>query len=298
MDNLIIKYLAGETSSEESKAVEHWKAENPGEFRKWKEAYDFDIFENVDFNAPDLPRLRTSSRKYSYAIAASLVLLLGVAWFFHQHQKEVAGKRITIANTGQSGLKYELPDGTSITLKKGASISYSNDFQRDITLQGTAFLKVHKDPSHPFVVHTGLSTVRVLGTQFLIQALPGGQSIILKEGIVEVCNHQNEKKVLRHYGDELRIDDNGDFASFGKANFKLYLSWTSTKIDFNHCSVEEVLQYLGDTYGIKYQVKDSAFLHTELVGSAPAHNPELVIRAIAGITKKKVITSDHQFIFE
>ncbi len=298
MDNIIVKYLAGEASPGEVKAVEHWKKQNPVEFEKWVKAYRTDIFEEVAFDIPEIRIPRKSPRKLYYAIAAGFILLLGLSMFFHQTKESVDENMISFVNTGKSGLKYVLPDGTYITLNTGAKISYPAAFQRHLNLEGTAFLSVRKDPSHPFVVNTELSTIRVLGTQFLIQKLSHGQNIILKEGTVEVNYNHKGQKVLRDYGDALRIDEKGDFASFGKANCKLYLSWTSSKIDFNHCTVEEVLQYLGDTYNIRYQIQDSALLETRLAGSAPAHNPDLVIRAIAAITKKKVKTLNHRFIFE
>jgi transmembrane sensor len=62
-----------------------------------------------------------------------------------------------------------LSDGTSITLNADSKLRFPFKFvnaTRDVYLEGEAFFKVAKDGRHPFIVHTPLTKVEVLGTQF------------------------------------------------------------------------------------------------------------------------------------
>ena len=70
-----------------------------------------------------------------------------------------------------------LPDSTSVTLAPGSSVCYRNGRaflrHRKVKLEGMAFFRVTKDAAHPFVVSSENAYVKVLGTEFQVEEIPG-----------------------------------------------------------------------------------------------------------------------------
>ncbi|GAB3349513.1 hypothetical protein GCM10027566_05830 [Arachidicoccus ginsenosidivorans] len=66
-----------------------------------------------------------------------------------------------------------LSDGTEVILNASSSLKFPFHFgraTRDVYLTGEAYFKVAKDKQHPFIVHTPLTQVQVVGTQFNINS--------------------------------------------------------------------------------------------------------------------------------
>jgi len=98
-------------------------------------------------------------------------------------------------NTAQTpkGGQYRvtLADGTKVWLNAATSIKYPIQFngkERKVELSGEAYFEVAKDKQHPFIVHTVLEDVRVLGTHFNINAYQDEPAVktTLLEGSVQL----------------------------------------------------------------------------------------------------------------
>ena len=99
----------------------------------------------------------------------------------------------------QSGLSTViLSDGSIVTLEPGSQLTYPPAFeggQRKVYLRGEAFFEVVKNPAQPFLVYTGASVVRVVGTSFRVRA--SGQSpdrIAVRTGQVLVYSYRDFEK--------------------------------------------------------------------------------------------------------
>ena len=69
--------------------------------------------------------------------------------------------------------KIYLTDGTVVTLNSETVLKYPASFNgatREVYLDGEAFFDVAKDHIHPFIVHAGKMSVRVLGTAFNVKS--------------------------------------------------------------------------------------------------------------------------------
>jgi ferric-dicitrate binding protein FerR (iron transport regulator) len=100
--------------------------------------------------------------------------------------------------------QLQLPDGSIVWLNASSNLTYDKDFGKDlreVSLTGEAFFDVAKDASHPFIIHTKVIDVKVLGTQFNVRAYPNDAytETSLIRGSVEVTikNRSNEKQHLR-----------------------------------------------------------------------------------------------------
>ena len=117
-------------------------------------------------------------------IAAGLLTILGVKnyakWFLGEdHYRTQVGEMRVIL----------LSDGSVVTLNTNSEISvHYTRAQRFIELlHGEALFDVAKNKQRPFVVQTGTTQVRAVGTSFNVKALPDQPvQVLVREGIVEI----------------------------------------------------------------------------------------------------------------
>ena len=131
---------------------------------------------HVDSNADNEPK---SYQLWSLLKYLAAVLVLGTALFVWYISAK-PGKDTTLATNWQNKVtaprmkeQLVLSDGTIVTLNSGTSFKYPLSFNgknREVYLNGEAFFDVHKDPEHPFIIHTNKMNVRVLGTAFNIKS--------------------------------------------------------------------------------------------------------------------------------
>lgn len=99
-----------------------------------------------------------------------------------------------------------LPDGSAVTLSASARLRYREDFRgwfgqpaaRRAELEGTAYFAVEKD-GRPFTVRTYNAEVRVLGTEFEVQAWPAegaGTAVAVAEGRVALAGSSGRDLTL------------------------------------------------------------------------------------------------------
>jgi len=132
------------------------------------------------------------------ATMAGLIVLLGlVLWQRTSFRLTVVAKvdqgpvssELVRYNEGDKNELVFLPDGSKVTLAKGAKISYNrlmNGDRRDVTLSGEAFFDVAKNTQKPFFIYTQNMVVKVLGTSFRVVALPQKETVMVRTGRVSV----------------------------------------------------------------------------------------------------------------
>lgn len=133
------------------------------------------------------PVQRIGFRSFWMAAAASVVLLLGIGWWF------VANPRIADNQVAYSGLPnqstvvwmekmnetalpltVQLADGSQVILQPQSQLRYPEEFSpqtREVQLQGEGFFEVKKNPQKPFRVYANGLVTQVVGTSFTIKAL-------------------------------------------------------------------------------------------------------------------------------
>ena len=108
-------------------------------------------------------------------VAASLLVLFATYFFL-----EIHNPIITKSNFSKIAKEVNLPDGSLVLLKPGATIRYKEYFKhtRGVELEGRSFFDVVKDSLKEFKVITGATTTtKVLGTTFSVNATEGNKDI-------------------------------------------------------------------------------------------------------------------------
>ncbi len=130
-------------------------------------------------------------KSWFQTVAASIVLLVGLAFIFTRPENMKAANGKTVA--------FTLPDNSAVVLNAGSESSYSDwnwDNNRNISLDGEAYFRVAKGKK--FSVNTPLGTVTVLGTQFNVKAREGRLDVVCYEGRVRVQYNGKETVLTPH----------------------------------------------------------------------------------------------------
>lgn len=307
--NLIIKYLAKEDlTSAELEIVDALKQAKPKEFEEIKNAYDQNIFTSLSYDSKmafkkveqQLKDQKTSKKViplYSQAwlqVAAGIVIFLAASFIF---ASQYQWQETHFNQTGKLE-KVLLPDGSLITLDKNASLSYwrtaVKEFDRDISLIGRAHFEITKNPDEVFVVHNPMVDISVLGTQFTINQKENNTQIVLHEGKIQLSGEQlNQNILMDKAGSQIILDQFGIKKKNWISN-TLYTSWMQNKISFQQCNVQEVFDFIEDSYDIQAKVDDQGVLNETLLGSAPSDDPHLILNAISEILDTKIETNSNK----
>jgi len=160
-------------------------------------------------------------------IAAVLLLASGLGTYhywgklFNESQPYYAmtgqldeGNMKEVINDTETIKLVNLPDGSSVVLKKNARICYPIKFavdRREVYLMGEAFFEVEKNPDQPFYVFAGEMISKVTGTSFSIQANETGEEVklVVKTGLVEISalNH-NAKSIADRREERVVVSPN------------------------------------------------------------------------------------------
>lgn len=134
-------------------------------------------------------------------VMLGLVSYLGIKSLMDTSQSVFKANLIRVTNPTTESKLVIMPDGSLAVLKPGSEIYYPQAFQgnnRNVYLEGEAFFEVHKDPKHPFLVHSQNMTTKVLGTSFTVKAFRNAAEfkVIVNTGKVWVYNQKNPSDAM------------------------------------------------------------------------------------------------------
>ena len=158
-----------------------------------------------------------------------------------------------------------LSDQTEVWLNAGSRLVYPTIFEKDIRkvqLQGEAFFKVSKDKTKPFIVETGNSRIKVLGTSFNVKAYPDEkvEETVLVEGSVSlnIGKRLFSKEVLLKPDQRIVISDIGNSYTVSKVEVGNYTSWINGLFVFVDEPLSSVLMRISRYYNIKIKWTEDA----------------------------------------
>lgn len=250
---LINRFFRNACTEDERKRVLQYFEEYPEEWNKYLNEEDWNNFETGDKVHPAVTNKifeqvsRNTFNRNSYrtkrlwlSMAASIVLLAGLAWFVFLYQRATTKQgnpnegqalasvqwRETINTTG-TNMPVSMEDGSLVMLSPNSRIRYHHPFsvnnKRAVYLQGEGVFKVAKDPGRPFTVYSDDVATTALGTQFTVTSFKESSEInvALHEGKVVVA--AGKKNMYLVPGDVLVYNKNTMLASIRHADSKEHL---------------------------------------------------------------------------
>jgi len=127
-------------------------------------------------------------------IAAVLLVAIGlsVVFYYQYASKKNPKTNLELVKTpSRSKSKIVLSDGSIVTLNAETVLKYPASFDgatREVYLSGEAFFDVAKDHQHPFIVHAGKMSIKVVGTAFNVKSYDNDKQseTTLIRGAIEV----------------------------------------------------------------------------------------------------------------
>lgn len=159
-----------------------------------------------NYNSETHPK--KGSKKWWLPVLAFAAVTISVFIFKNNliFDKAVPVSKIQSQVTTKPGSKTQikLPDGSVVWLNASSNLTYGEDFGkkfREVNLTGEAFFDVAKDAAHPFIIHTAIVDVKVLGTAFNVRSYPNDAntetSVLRGKVEVTVKNRENTRYYLK-----------------------------------------------------------------------------------------------------
>lgn len=154
-----------------------------------------------------------------------------------------------------AGKKYDvvLPDGSLVSLNAITTLSFPSKFEgnnREITVNGEAYLKIAKKAQQPFLVHLPHTTVEVLGTSFSINSYDQSKiRVCLVDGKVKV--KAGKKEVLVKPGQQAIFNEITTSLRTQPFNATVELGWQKGLYSFSDTPLNEVCESIFRWYGVK-----------------------------------------------
>lgn len=143
---------------------------------------------------------------------------------------------------------FTLLDGTIVTLNSDSKLQIDAGFgksNRQVFLEGEAYLDVKKDADKPFVLHTNEFDIRVLGTSFNVKSYPDELSseALLIEGVIELKSKgKNENSIIVKPNQKVTIYKN----ELPLASKKAINTLPNAKPDLKEIAIQDVINNTGD----------------------------------------------------
>lgn len=210
-------------------------------------------------------------------VAAAAVILVGLFAFLHFRQN--SWTELVAVNGSE---EYLLPDSTRVTLHKGATLRYKDfdDDSRQVKMSGKVWFDVARDENRPFEVFTENSFVRVLGTEFQVDAtVAAGKAveIYVAEGKVLFARNADSEGVIltEGMGALLPVGIGGPVVE--EVGDKNDIAWVRGTFIFDQTPLKEVLTCLSRYYKVSFVAED---LSKKLSGEFSTDDLDLIIELI------------------
>lgn len=225
-------------------------------YKETKEEVWAKISSRVDSITPQHKRT-ISLFNYKIALAASLLLLLGMTVFLQFYSKTIycpAGQHLTVL----------LPDSSEVELNALSSINFHPfwiKMNRHVNLEGEAYFNVK--PGHRFKVISARGETIVLGTTFNIYAREEDYNVSCFTGRVRIVSAINKETIILYANQQAFVKKNGSIRFVQPSNIETNKSWTQNMFVFTSASLKSVLQEIERQYNIKIKTQsDFDFSYT------------------------------------
>ena len=247
-------------------------------------------YESTDANDLDTDEKKRTPSIYKKlgwitGIAASLLIACFVVYSPGNMKAGDSKAQNTISTKRGSKSKIQLPDGTEVWLNADSKITYNENFQgdiREVQLAGEAFFDVVKDENRPFIIHTEVIDIKVLGTAFNVRSYANEKNTetSLIRGSVEISLRSSpDKKFTLKPNDKLIVrneevkavaektatekkESNPILLTWDKINYEKgdssakEILWVKNKLSFDGEPMEEIALKIERWYDVKVNIDD------------------------------------------
>ncbi len=277
----------------------------------WREAAHVDVDAHLDMatrlaaarNDDDITELRplashlvsarSTGRAYGrLAIAATVLLALGAAWFLVPAQW-TAPRYATQLGELRS---IKLDDGSTIELNSSSRIrvAYTERERRIELLEGQALFRAAKDPGRPFIVDAGAS-VRAVGTVFDVYRRSKDAVVTVVEGSVAILPPDaaggGEGATLLTAGKQAIVERSAPIQP-KPVNVSAATAWTQRQLMFEFTPLAEVVGEFNRYNARKLQVEGEALRAFKVSAIFVSTDPAVLVKFLRELPAVEVVETD------
>jgi transmembrane sensor len=244
---------------------------------------------------PPQPATRFKHRTGRIALAASVVLLVGMAGWLAKRYPDV---QVLDTPVGEQR-RITLADGSHLDLAPDSRVSTRfTPALRDVQLErGQAFFAVAHNVVRPFIVHVNSLTVTAVGTAFDVRMGPSNTVVTVSEGLVNVAGAVKDAGGGPSTGTETVRAGVGHRVTFSKSAQRLSVatvdpkaagSWRDGTLQFIGEPLEDVVGAV-NRYSAPQIVVAPAFQQTRFTGTVSPTDVRDWLKALEQIYAVEVV---------
>jgi len=290
-----------------------------------KNQFDLEQDNAVSLHPPKL-RLLQFIPKWAYYAAASMIMIIGVLYFFTKEPtiKSIAKKQPELNEISTrlgSKSQVKLPDGSVVWLNGGSKLEYQKDFgktTREVSLTGEGYFDVVKNKEVPFIINTKSIRIKVLGTVFNVKAYPEDkqtETSLIKGRIEVTIKNRPDDKIILSPNEKLIVEnelieaqkkqktiDLLPAVSINKLKFITPDSsvaenqWVENKLVFRDQTFEELAIMMERWYNVKIEIQSEGLKLNRMNGNFEKETVDQAIEALKLIIPFKTIQKGNTII--
>lgn len=316
---LLEKYKQENISQEELKEFWYYLSEMPDEEllpeRSWLLSNDNILSENEDLYQEIWQRINNRIRQKQlgkernlrliyFAAAAAIIGLIITGYIIFSKsslktETDSVSPAVSISSNESPVKVITLPDGTTVTLKKGSILTYNPSFNRqmrEVKLTGEAYFDVKHDSQRPFRVNSGDYSIDVLGTAFNVkQGTAAGQiEVTVARGKVSVADKRTKEKLgILLPGSQILVKSS-DKISGGKEIIQNIIlapdkvnDWTKQALSIQNNRWAEAAKLIETKFGVSIQFKNTKVQECRFTGDFTDKSLDECLDIFTLLTKSK-----------
>ena len=319
MEELLFRYLRGQTTEEENRSVDAWRdgsAEGArlladlGRLIEAGQAADLAVDPGDPPSAEQLIR-RSETRGGRFAArlgpkrggfvhyggwaaaaaVACFALWNAIADSPARFGNDTPPSQEFITATGETAM-VRLEDGSVIRLGPGSRLTtaappggspglHPGPLARRVALRGEAFFSIATNEARPFRVTTAAGTARVLGTRFHLAARAGEVAVVVVEGRVALSGSDHEVEVGA--GQTTRLVGGAPGPVTDAPPIDEVAGWMRGFLIFRDTPLAVAMREIGERYGTEVEVGEPALLDRTLTMWFLSKSLEEVMTVVCGV---------------
>ncbi len=318
-DDLLVKYLTGETTADETESVEQWLNASEAN-RKYFNQYSF-IWEESKRLEPTLtvseddawdrfkefrekrqeketPVIKLPPRFPAWLrIAAVIVLIATIGGLYMYNEGVFSTGRLVSFQSGEKVIADTLPDGSIVTLNKHSVLSYPSKFtgtNRTVKLEGEAFFNVTPDKRKPFIIHIAKVDITVVGTSFNVKGSAGKTSVIVETGIVEVSIRKEQIRL--NPKERVVVFEDNSLSIKEKTTDMLYNYYRTKEFVCDNTPLWKLIDAINDAYQADIVIGDNRLKNLPLTTTFHDESLEEILKVIRETFNIQMERRDRQII--
>ena len=223
---------------------------------------------------------RPSAVRVAFAAAVAVATMVLATWV-HTPKAEHVMRRTELGGFSRTVLS----DGSTVLLNTNTEIQvrFNRSMREVILTRGEALFTVAHAEGRPFEVTAGATSVRAIGTSFVVRRVEATSvEILVSRGRVCVAAGSATAPVMLAAGDDTRVDARGHVATAraDASEIDRRLAWTRGQIWLNETTLAEAIAEFNRYNSRKFVIADPALATLRVGGSFAATDPKAFVAAL------------------